>query len=107
MIDERVAGGCRGQDTAGLKWTCYAGQAAFGLDIIAQSFLGQYVGNGQAVGWAETESALSPWCPRPSAPGARNLQPPGAAVLKFRPTGSHQRGTLRFSGAVHFPPGGA
>ena len=39
-----IAGGCIGQDVAGLVWTCYAGQAAVDHGIISAALLGQHVG---------------------------------------------------------------
>lgn len=43
VVDDHVAGGCRGQDHAGRHWICYSGQAAVDRAIISQDFLGQYV----------------------------------------------------------------
>lgn len=43
FVADKVAGGCRGVDAAGLRWTCYAGQAAVDQQIIGQDFLGQAV----------------------------------------------------------------
>jgi hypothetical protein len=37
-----VAGGCIGQDSAGMHWICYAGQKAVEMDIIGPSLLGQH-----------------------------------------------------------------
>lgn len=37
-----IAGGCIGQDVAGLVWTCYAGQAAVAHGIISPALLGQH-----------------------------------------------------------------
>jgi len=37
-----IAGGCIGQDVAGLVWTCYAGQAAVQHGIISPALLGQH-----------------------------------------------------------------
>ncbi len=39
-----IAGGCIGQDVAGLTWTCYAGQAAVENGIISAALLGQHEG---------------------------------------------------------------
>jgi hypothetical protein len=39
-----IAGGCIGQDAAGLIWTCYAGQAAVQHGIISPALLGQHEG---------------------------------------------------------------
>ena len=39
-----VAGGCVGQDVAGLVWTCYAGQSAVDHGILSAALLGQHVG---------------------------------------------------------------
>lgn len=47
--DENIAGGCIGQDSAGLHWTCYAGEKAVEMDIISKDFLGQHT-NGPARG---------------------------------------------------------
>jgi hypothetical protein len=44
-----VAGGCIGQDTLGLRWTCYAGQRAVQEGIIGSDYLGQHQ-NGPASG---------------------------------------------------------
>lgn len=43
IVDDHVAGGCRGQDAAGLRWVCYAGQQAVDEGIIGADFLGEYV----------------------------------------------------------------
>lgn len=40
--DDNVAGGCIGQDAAGLQWTCYAGERAVEMDIIGKDLLGQH-----------------------------------------------------------------
>jgi hypothetical protein len=42
-IDHKVAGGCIGQDHAGMRWTCYLGQAAVTHGIVSQGFLGETV----------------------------------------------------------------
>jgi len=47
--DETIAGGCIGQDSAGLRWTCYAGEKAVEMDIIGKDLLGQHT-NGPAAG---------------------------------------------------------
>jgi hypothetical protein len=39
-----IAGGCIGQDVAGLVWTCYAGQAAVQHGIMSAALLGQHEG---------------------------------------------------------------
>jgi hypothetical protein len=39
---DNIAGGCIGQDSAGLRWTCYAGERAVEMDIISKDFLGQH-----------------------------------------------------------------
>jgi hypothetical protein len=47
-IDQKVAGGCIGQDQAGLAWDCWIGTDAVRHEIITQDFLGQPVlGPGQ------------------------------------------------------------
>ncbi|EEP72175.1 hypothetical protein MCAG_02502 [Micromonospora sp. ATCC 39149] len=38
-----IAGGCNGEDAAGLHWICYAGQRAVTEGIIAQDLLGQHL----------------------------------------------------------------
>ncbi|MEN3612008.1 hypothetical protein AAH979_20940 [Plantactinospora sp. ZYX-F-223] len=38
-----VAGGCVGEDAAGLHWTCYAGQRAVDEGIITQNLLGEHL----------------------------------------------------------------
>ncbi|WP_422771887.1 hypothetical protein ACN28C_01870 [Plantactinospora sp. WMMC1484] len=45
FVDEQgnVAGGCVGVDTAGLRWTCYAGQRAVDEGVIVQDMLGQHL----------------------------------------------------------------
>jgi len=47
--DDNIAGGCIGQDSAGLHWTCYAGEKAVEMDIIGKDLLGQHT-NGPAAG---------------------------------------------------------
>jgi hypothetical protein len=47
VVDGKVAGGCIGQDVAGLKWDCYIGQDAVDKEIISQDFLGEPAGPGQ------------------------------------------------------------
>lgn len=47
--DDNIAGGCIGQDSAGLHWTCYAGKKAVEMDIIGPDLLGQHT-NGPAAG---------------------------------------------------------
>jgi hypothetical protein len=47
--DDNIAGGCIGQDAAGLHWTCYAGKKAVEMDIIGKDLLGQHT-NGPAAG---------------------------------------------------------
>jgi hypothetical protein len=37
----KVAGGCVGQDVAGMHWDCYIGQDAVTMEIVSQDFLGQ------------------------------------------------------------------
>lgn len=39
--EDTIAGGCIGQDPAGLHWVCYAGEKAVEMDIISKDFLGQ------------------------------------------------------------------
>jgi hypothetical protein len=47
-IDQKVAGGCIGQDQAGLAWDCWIGMDAVRHEIITQDFLGEPVlGPGQ------------------------------------------------------------
>jgi hypothetical protein len=47
-IDQKVAGGCIGQDAAGLAWDCWIGDEAVKHEIITQDFLGEPVlGPGQ------------------------------------------------------------
>jgi hypothetical protein len=40
-IDGKIAGGCIGQDAAGMHWSCYIGQDAVRHDILVQDLLGQ------------------------------------------------------------------
>ncbi len=47
--DSRVNGGCRAEDSAGMTWRCYLGEAAVEQEIIGPGFLGQRV-NGPGVG---------------------------------------------------------
>ncbi|KQV73742.1 hypothetical protein ASC61_01220 [Aeromicrobium sp. Root344] len=47
--DDNIAGGCIGQDSAGLHWTCYAGEKAVEMDIIGPDLLGEHT-NGPAAG---------------------------------------------------------
>lgn len=42
-IAHRVAGGCIGQDSAGLHWKCYLGGAAVTHGIVSRGFLGETV----------------------------------------------------------------
>jgi len=42
-VDDKVAGGCIGQDVAGMTWDCYLGQDAVDQEIISQDFLGEPV----------------------------------------------------------------
>ncbi|MDW5326463.1 hypothetical protein [Plantactinospora sp. KLBMP9567] len=37
-----VAGGCVGEDAAGLRWTCYAGQRAVDEGILSEGVLGEH-----------------------------------------------------------------
>jgi len=47
-IDQKVAGGCIGQDQAGLAWDCWIGTDAVRHEIITQDYLGEPVlGPGQ------------------------------------------------------------
>jgi hypothetical protein len=41
-IDRRIAGGCIGQDAAGLRWKCYLGDEAVARSILSGDLLGQY-----------------------------------------------------------------
>ena len=47
--NDNIAGGCIGQDAAGLHWICYAGERAVEMDIIGKDLLGQHT-NGPAAG---------------------------------------------------------
>lgn len=47
--NDNIAGGCIGQDAAGLQWICYAGERAVEMDIIGKDLLGQHT-NGPAAG---------------------------------------------------------
>jgi hypothetical protein len=40
-IDQKVAGGCIGQDKAGLAWDCWIGEEAVRHEIITNDFLGE------------------------------------------------------------------
>jgi hypothetical protein len=40
-VDGRIAGGCIGQDAAGMHWDCYMGQDAVRHEILVQDLLGQ------------------------------------------------------------------
>jgi hypothetical protein len=40
-IDKKIAGGCIGQDAAGMHWTCYIGEDAVRHDILVHDLLGQ------------------------------------------------------------------
>ena len=40
-IDGKIAGGCIGQDAAGMHWSCFIGQDAVRHDILVQELLGQ------------------------------------------------------------------
>jgi hypothetical protein len=42
-VDGHVAGGCIGQDVAGMHWDCYLGQDAVTMQIVSGDFLGQPV----------------------------------------------------------------
>lgn len=46
VVGDHVAGGCRGENSVGTHWTCYAGQAAVDQQIIGADFLGDYVAPG-------------------------------------------------------------
>jgi hypothetical protein len=41
VVAGKVAGGCIGQDAAGMHWDCYIGQDAVDMEIISRDFLGQ------------------------------------------------------------------
>jgi hypothetical protein len=47
VVDGKVAGGCIGQDAAGLTWDCYVGQDAVDQEIVTQDFLGGPAGPGR------------------------------------------------------------
>lgn len=47
VVDGKVAGGCIGQDAAGLTWDCYVGQDAVDQEIVTQDFLGEPAGPGR------------------------------------------------------------
>ena len=40
-IDQKIAGGCIGQDEAGLAWDCYIGQEAVKHEILVEDLLGE------------------------------------------------------------------
>lgn len=40
--EDNIAGGCIGEDPAGLRWTCYAGERAVEMDIIGPDLLGAH-----------------------------------------------------------------
>ena len=40
-IDGTIAGGCIGQDSAGMTWSCYLGHEAVTRDILVEDLLGQ------------------------------------------------------------------
>jgi hypothetical protein len=40
---KRIAGGCIGQDEAGMKWLCYTGERAVEEEIIGPALLGEYM----------------------------------------------------------------
>ena len=44
VADGKIAGGCIGQDVAGMHWDCYVGQDAVDMEIITQDFLGEPAG---------------------------------------------------------------
>lgn len=46
VVDGHVAGGCIGQDVAGMTWDCYVGQDAVDMEIISNDFLGEPAGPG-------------------------------------------------------------
>jgi hypothetical protein len=47
VANGNVAGGCIGQDAAGLSWDCYIGQDAVDHEIVTQDFLGEPAGPGR------------------------------------------------------------
>ena len=40
-IDQKIAGGCIGQDHAGMTWDCYVGKEAVRMQILVEDLLGQ------------------------------------------------------------------
>ena len=40
-IDQKIAGGCIGQDHAGMTWDCYVGEEAVRMEILVEDLLGQ------------------------------------------------------------------
>jgi hypothetical protein len=40
-IDGKIAGGCIGQDRAGMTWDCYVGEEAVRMQILVEDLLGQ------------------------------------------------------------------
>lgn len=40
-IDQKIAGGCIGQDEAGLQWDCYVGAEAVRHEILTEDLLGE------------------------------------------------------------------
>src|SRR4029078_2821179 len=40
-IDQKIAGGCIGQDHAGMTWDCYIGEEAVRMEILTEDLLGQ------------------------------------------------------------------
>lgn len=46
VADGKVAGGCIGQDAAGMTWDCYVGRDAVDKEIITLDFLGKPAGPG-------------------------------------------------------------
>jgi hypothetical protein len=46
VVQGLVAGGCIGQDVAGMTWDCYLGQDAVDHEIVSQDFLGEPAGPG-------------------------------------------------------------
>ena len=46
VVSGKVAGGCIGQDSAGMTWDCYIGQDAVDQEIITKDFLGEPAGPG-------------------------------------------------------------
>jgi hypothetical protein len=41
-VDDRIAGGCIGQDAEGMHWDCFMGDEAVKHEILVQDLLGQY-----------------------------------------------------------------